>query len=157
MRSALSQTSSGLLTISAPCLRYCSSLMPLPWPAPDWMSTLLPPRVSSSTPTGVRATRDSCVLISLGTPTTHLLERETGNGMAVLEGRSVPRGSKRPRLPAATPARNRAGGGYGDTPARSLLWRARPGKQEGADGRPRSQNNERNLFLFTVADARMMA
>src|SRR5260370_6126453 len=35
------------------------------------MRTRWPPRVSSSTPTGVRATRDSCVLISLGTPTTY--------------------------------------------------------------------------------------
>src|SRR5262249_25366238 len=52
---------------------YCWSLMPLPWPAPAWRRTLCPARVSSSTPTGIRATRDSCVLISLGTPITYLL------------------------------------------------------------------------------------
>src|SRR5262245_17675213 len=46
--------------------------MPEPWPAPDWISTRWPERCSSSTPTGVIATRDSCVLISLGTPTTYL-------------------------------------------------------------------------------------
>src|SRR6516225_5281980 len=46
--------------------------MPLPCPAPAWISTWWPARVSSSTPTGIRATRDSCVLISLGTPTTSL-------------------------------------------------------------------------------------
>src|SRR5947207_2285231 len=44
--------------------------MPLPCPAPAWMRTRCPRRVSSSTPTGIRATRDSCGLISLGTPTT---------------------------------------------------------------------------------------
>src|SRR5437764_9854866 len=44
--------------------------MPLPCPAPAWISTRWPARVNSSTPTGIRATRDSCVLISLGTPTT---------------------------------------------------------------------------------------
>ena len=31
--------------------------MPLPCPAPAWMSTLCPARVSSSTPTGIMATR----------------------------------------------------------------------------------------------------
>src|SRR4051794_4015349 len=46
--------------------------MPLPWPAPDWINTLCPSRVSSSTPTGIMATRYSSVLISLGTPTTYL-------------------------------------------------------------------------------------
>src|SRR5260370_42212733 len=35
------------------------------------MSTVWPSLVNSSTPTGTRATRDSCVLISLGTPTTY--------------------------------------------------------------------------------------
>src|SRR5262249_62089730 len=43
-----------------------------PWPAPAWHRTRWPERCNSSTPTGVRATRDSCVLISLGTPTTYL-------------------------------------------------------------------------------------
>src|SRR5215510_4719937 len=47
--------------------------MPEPWPAPDWIRTRWPERCSSSTPTGVMATRDSCVLISFGTPTTYLL------------------------------------------------------------------------------------
>src|SRR5262245_56877224 len=56
--------------------------MPEPWPAPDWMRISWPVRVSSSTPTGVRATQDSWILISVGTPTTHLEEAETGNGMA---------------------------------------------------------------------------
>src|SRR5262249_2596120 len=46
--------------------------MPEPWPAPAWIRTRWPERCNSSTPTGVRATRDSCVLISLGTPTTYL-------------------------------------------------------------------------------------
>src|SRR5260370_36765164 len=46
--------------------------MPLPSPAPAWISTRQPARVSSSTPTGIMATRYSCVLISLGTPTTYL-------------------------------------------------------------------------------------
>src|SRR5262249_39974763 len=46
--------------------------MPEPWPAPAWIRTRWPKRCSSSTPTGVMATRDSCVLISLGTPTTYL-------------------------------------------------------------------------------------
>src|SRR5271168_3990529 len=45
--------------------------MPLPWPAPAWISTRWPRLVNSSTPTGIRDTRDSCVLISLGTPTTY--------------------------------------------------------------------------------------
>src|SRR5690348_3164124 len=43
--------------------------MPLPCPAPVWISTRCLARVSSSTPTGMRATRYSSVLISLGTPT----------------------------------------------------------------------------------------
>src|SRR4051794_2162333 len=47
--------------------------MPLPCPAPAWMSTLWPARVSSSTPTGIIATRYSSALISFGTPTTWLM------------------------------------------------------------------------------------
>src|SRR5581483_54647 len=74
------------LTISAPCWAYCSSLMPDPDPAPVSISTACPPRVSSSTPTGVMATRYSSVLTSLGTPTimsrprprVHLLSQSEG-------------------------------------------------------------------------------
>src|SRR5215831_592575 len=53
--------------------------MPLPCPAPAWTTTLWPARVSSSTPTGSRATRYSSVLISLGTPT--IIASPPGKGL----------------------------------------------------------------------------
>ena len=53
----------------APCAVYSSSGIVLPTPAPDWISTSCPCSTSSLTPAGVRDTRYSSVLISVGTPT----------------------------------------------------------------------------------------
>src|SRR4051812_27905233 len=56
-------------TISAPVASYRSSVIPLPCPAPAWISTRWPARRSSSAPTGRRATRYSSDFTSRGTPT----------------------------------------------------------------------------------------
>src|SRR5262249_20515544 len=59
--------------------------MPLPCPAPAWISTLCPARVNSSAPTGIMATRYSSVLISLGTPITYFAAAVMAS--SVVEGR----------------------------------------------------------------------
>src|SRR5215210_2220796 len=53
----------------APWAVYSSSGIVLPTPAPSWISTSCPCSTSSRTPAGVRDTRYSSVLISVGTPT----------------------------------------------------------------------------------------
>src|SRR6185437_9291912 len=59
--------------------------MPLPAPAPLWMSTACPARVSSSTPAGTIATRYSSDLISLGTPTI-MARLASGNDGGIVGG-----------------------------------------------------------------------
>src|SRR5258708_34055743 len=56
-------------TTLAPAAESSASAIPLPCPAPASMSTVCPAAVSSSAPTGKRATRYSSDLISLGNPT----------------------------------------------------------------------------------------
>src|SRR6266540_5298700 len=53
------------------------------------MRTLWPPRVSSSTPTGIMATRYSSVLISLGTPITYLPPAVMGSSRYRVRGRTA--------------------------------------------------------------------
>ena len=57
-------------TSSAPARAYSASESPEPSPAPRSTSTVWPRLTRLSTPPGVRATRFSKVLISLGTPIT---------------------------------------------------------------------------------------
>jgi hypothetical protein len=68
-RSACSQTDSAPEITSAPADLKSVSEIADPSPAPAWMTTLCPRRVSSATPAGVIATRYSLFLISVGTPT----------------------------------------------------------------------------------------
>ena len=63
------QTGSQPSTTLAPAAPYASSGIEEPTPAPDWTSTSWPRLVSSCTPEGVIATRNSLFLTSLGTPT----------------------------------------------------------------------------------------
>src|SRR5512139_3203699 len=53
----------------APALRYASSEIPEPTPAPCSMRTSWPARTRVATPPGLMPTRDSSLLISLGIPT----------------------------------------------------------------------------------------
>ena len=55
--------------IDAPWDVYSESLIADPSPAPAWIAISWPCSTSSRTPAGVRATRYSSVLISVGTPT----------------------------------------------------------------------------------------
>src|SRR5689334_21924417 len=73
IRSAAANTSSASGRIFAPASTYSSSLNREPLPAPDCTTTWCPWCTSSTTPSGVRATRFSLSLISLGTPTTSAL------------------------------------------------------------------------------------
>ena len=68
-RSASAHTSSAVSTICAPAALKSLSEIAEPSPAPAWMSTSWPRRVSSATPAGVMATRYSLFLISVGIPT----------------------------------------------------------------------------------------
>jgi len=67
--SASAHTLSAVVTISAPAALKSLSEMAEPSPAPAWMITSWPRRVSSATPAGVMATRNSLFLTSVGTPT----------------------------------------------------------------------------------------
>src|SRR5262245_7596816 len=67
--SELDQTSAAEPTISAPARSYRCCGMLDPEPAPSWINTWWPAAVSSRAPSGVRATRYSLSLTSLGTPT----------------------------------------------------------------------------------------
>src|SRR5579863_4882076 len=83
IKSAVANASATLSTTTAPAARYESSAMPMPAAALCSTVTLWPCNTSSRAPAGVRPTRYSCVLISLGTPicTCDLLsggERELG-------------------------------------------------------------------------------
>ena len=68
--SAPANTASASATIVAPCAVKSESVIAEPVPAPAWTSTVWPRAVSSRTPAGVRPTRCSSSLISVGTPTT---------------------------------------------------------------------------------------
>ena len=67
-RSAFAQTSAAEGISSAPAAQYCSSVMPLPSPAPCSISTACPPCTRVLTPEGTIPTRNSFSLISFGTP-----------------------------------------------------------------------------------------
>src|SRR5215218_5148192 len=66
--SARAHTSSAVSSTVAPATSYCSSVKPLPSPAPRSMKSWWPFWTSASAPAGTRATRFSLVLISRGTP-----------------------------------------------------------------------------------------
>ena len=61
-------------TIVAPAATYSASLMDAPSPALFSINTSIPSRSNSRTPSGVRETRPSKVLISLGTPRVLMLD-----------------------------------------------------------------------------------
>src|SRR6266511_3040861 len=67
--SACRQTWSAVSIMSAPARSYRCSYSDEPSPAPFWTRTRCPAWVSSRAPSGVRATRYSLSLTSLGTPT----------------------------------------------------------------------------------------
>ena len=66
--SAAAKISAAVATISAPAATYCASVRSIAVPAPFCTSTWCPCAVSSRTLAGVRPTRYSWFLISLGTP-----------------------------------------------------------------------------------------
>src|SRR5664280_1874458 len=66
--SARANISCGVSTISAPALRYSSSVRPDPTPADFSIMTPWPRCVSSATVAGVKPTRNSLSLISFGAP-----------------------------------------------------------------------------------------
>src|SRR6266545_4354134 len=66
--SACRQTWSAVSIMSAPARSYRCSYSDEPSPAPFWTRTRCPAWVSSRAPSGVRATRYSLSLTSLGTP-----------------------------------------------------------------------------------------
>src|SRR5277367_4294 len=67
-RSASAHTSSAVAISCAPAALKSLSAIAEPSPAPAWIKTSWPRRVSSVTPDGVIATRNSLFLVSVGMP-----------------------------------------------------------------------------------------
>src|ERR1700730_402169 len=67
-RSASAHTSSAVAINSAPAALKSLSAIAEPSPAPAWIKTSWPRRVSSVTPDGLIATRNSLFLVSVGMP-----------------------------------------------------------------------------------------
>src|SRR6476619_4555449 len=80
MSPAASHTASASGTIRPPAATKSSSVIAEPAPAPACTTTSCPACTSSRTPSGVAATRYSCVLTSVGIPTitSHLQVVEGG-------------------------------------------------------------------------------
>src|SRR4051794_7548531 len=111
--SAASQTSSARGRIRAPCAWYWASSIALPSPAPACTSTSWPCAVSSRTPAGVIATRNSSGLISVGTPT---LIATPPRRRSRASQRQLPPAQREPELDAVARARQRAAGQLLDAP-----------------------------------------
>lgn len=76
-KSASAHTWSAVPTSCAPAALKSASVIAEPSPAPAWMSTSWPRRVSSATPAGVMATRNSLFLVSVGIPTRMITPLDT--------------------------------------------------------------------------------